>query len=373
VRYDLCGLDAAAFAAVTRAVAGHDDRFHRPLYRHLMATGRFAPDEVPIWREAEAARPGAIAALMAVAAREQVPVIVDRLAAHDPGLGETIKLRVRLKDGAVVESVLIPMGGGGEDDPDGVGHYTVCVSSQVGCRMGCTFCHTATMGLVRHLAVHEIVGQVVAARAALPAGRTLRNVVFMGMGEPLDNPAAVGAAVRILGERCGLSLAARHITVSTVGRVDVLPHLATHGLDRINLAVSLTAADDELRSRLMPINRIAPLAQLQAALRAVPLDRGRRILVGYVVIPGVNDDVAALDRLAAWCAPLRVLINLIPYNPIPGRDWRAPTAGEVDAVRDALDQRGLHVRLRRTKGDRLMAACGQLATARTPRRVRTSA
>jgi 23S rRNA (adenine2503-C2)-methyltransferase len=223
--------------------------------------------------------------------------------------------------------------------------------------MGCSFCHTAKMGLVRSLAAHEIVGQVIAASSG---GALPRNVVFMGMGEPLDNAEQVARAVRVLTDRDGLALAPRHVTVSTVGRVDGLARWTELGLGQVNLAVSLGAADDALRSELMPVNRTAPLAELRRALLALPLPRGRRILVSYVVIPGVNDGDEHIAKLIAWLDGLPALVNLIPFNPIPSRSWRAPTAAEVAAFRDRLDAARVPVRLRATKGDAVMAACGQL-------------
>ena len=346
----LLGMTFAEFAQWGRERVGHHDRFHRAAYRHLLGTGRFAPGETALWQEAEAASPGVIARLTEGVPVLQAPEATDRREAEDPVRGRTIKVLGRLADGAEVESVLIPMGNDS--------HHTVCVSSQVGCKMGCTFCHTATMGLIRSLKPHEIIGQVVTVAAA--TGVMPRNVVFMGMGEPLDNPAAVGQAVAILTDSSAFGIAHRHVTLSTVGRADVLPHLADYGLDRINLAVSLTAANDTLRSELMPVNRAHPLADLKRALQAVTVRPGRRILVSCVVIPGVTDSPAAIADLVTWCRDLPVLINLIPFNPIPSRPWQAPTEAEVLAVRDHLDQAGIPVRLRLTKGDGVMAACGQL-------------
>jgi 23S rRNA (adenine2503-C2)-methyltransferase len=346
MRSDLLGLAFAEFSAWTKGLAGHSGRFHRALYRQVMTTGRFAPHEIALWREAP---PAAVDQLRAAAAQCQVPTISARREARDEQGSTTVKLLMRLSDGAEVESVLIPMRAGA--------HRTLCVSSQVGCRMGCSFCHTAKMGLVRSLAAHEIVGQVAAAAAH---GLAPRNVVFMGMGEPLDNADAVARAVAALTASEGLGIAHRHITVSTVGRVDGIARLRELGLDRVNLAVSLGAADDTLRSELMPINRVAPLAELKRALMAMPLARGRRILVSYVVIPGVNDGDEQIARLVAWLDGLPALVNLIPYNPIPSRTWRAPSAAEVAAARDRLDRARIPVRLRTTRGDSVMAACGQL-------------
>jgi 23S rRNA (adenine2503-C2)-methyltransferase len=350
MRSDLCGLTFAEFAAWSRALVGHEDRCHRAVYRQLVASGRFAPRGLPEWQGASG---DAIDRLEGAALAAQVPAIsAERTAAH-PSAGATTKLLVRLHDGHEVESVLIPRRQGA--------HHTVCVSSQVGCRMGCSFCHTARMGLVRSLSAHEIVGQVVAAGLAAHArgAPPPRNVVFMGMGEPLDNLDAVAQAVRVLTDVNGFGLAHRHITISTVGRVDGLARWRDAGLERVNLAVSLTAADDALRSELMPVNRTTDLAALKRALAAIPLAGDRHILVSYVLIPGVNDGAEHAERFLAWLSGLRALVNLIPYNPIPGRAWRAPTADETAAFAHRLHPR-VPVRIRATLGDAVMAACGQL-------------
>jgi 23S rRNA (adenine2503-C2)-methyltransferase len=353
-RADLAGLTSAEFIAWGRELVGHHDRFHRAAYAALMAGGTWDPGSLPQWREAGRTVPGLISRLAAAAVAAQCPVVSGEAQASDPVLGRTRKILARLADGQQVESVLIPMGGGDEAG----GHSTVCVSSQVGCRMGCTFCHTARMGLVRNLSAAEIVGQVLT--IAAHTGQRPRNVVFMGMGEPLDNLDAVAQAVRVLTDRCGLRLAHRHITISTVGRVDGLARLPALGLDRVNLAVSLTAADDGLRSRLMPVNRTYDLARLKAALAAIPLARGRRILISYVLMEGVNDGDEAIQALIAWCAGLRVLVNLIPYNPIPGREEHPTRAARIATIRALLMAAGVPVRMRLTKGDGVMAACGQL-------------
>jgi 23S rRNA (adenine2503-C2)-methyltransferase len=350
VRHDLLGLTCAEFAAWSRGLVGHADRFHGALYRQLLETGMCAPESLPLWQEAESARPGTIAAILAAGGREQLPEISERITADDPEQGLTTKVLCRLADGQMVESVLIPMSSGG--------HHTICLSSQVGCRMGCSFCHTAKMGLVRNLAAHEIVAQAVAVHRA--TGKAPRNAVFMGMGEPLDNAAAVAQAVRVLTDPSGLALAHRHVTVSTVGRVEHLARWQQLGFGRINLAVSLTAADDDLRSELMPVNRLHPLAQLKRVLLTIPMLPGRRILMSCVVIPGVTDQPAHTSDLIAFLSGLPVLVNLIPFNPIPSRAWRAPTVAEVALVRERLDRAGIPVRLRVTKGDAVMAACGQL-------------
>ena len=354
---ELFGLTFVEFSARLRAAVGHHPRFHRALYRQLMATGCCDPAMEPTWQEAEQTCPGVIARLVDHLGAVRLPQVVTERSAHDPAIGTTRKIICRLHDGREIETVLIPMGGGREDG----GHATVCVSSQVGCKMGCRFCHTATMGLIRHLSAAEIVAQVLI--AAQVAGVKPRNVVFMGMGEPLDNLDAVAQAVRVLSDINGLGLAQRHITISTVGRIDQLSRFAELGLTRVNLAVSLTAADDALRSELMPVNRVHDLAALKAALLAHPLGRDRRILVSYVLMDGVNDAEAQIARLVDWCRGLPVLVNLIPFNPIPSRPERPSTGERTDAIRAQLLAAGVPVRVRRTKGDEVMAACGQLGDA----------
>jgi 23S rRNA (adenine2503-C2)-methyltransferase len=361
---ELFGLTFAEFSARLRLVVGHERRFHRALYRQLMATGRCDPAMEPVWQEAERSAPGVIARLMPHLAVVGLPTVVTQRQAHDEGIGTTRKLVIRLHDGREVESVLIPMGGGPEDG----GHATVCVSSQVGCKMGCRFCHTATMGLVRNLSAAEIVAQVLLAGQV--GGVKPRNVVFMGMGEPLDNLDAVAKAVHVLTDVNGIGLALRHVTISTVGRVDQLPRLVELGLGRVNLAVSLTAADDALRSELMPVNRMFDLGALKAALLAHPLPGNRRVLISYVLMAGVNDADHQIDALAAWTSGLRVLINLIPFNPIPSRPEQPSSPERIIAIRARLEAAGVEARLRRTKGDGVMAACGQLgdpAQRRMPR------
>jgi 23S rRNA (adenine2503-C2)-methyltransferase len=353
-RADLLGLTGAECSAWLRSHLGHAERIHRALYRDLMTEGRFDPGRVAVCREAATQSPGLVERAAPLAVPDPVPPVIDAITVDDPIHGTTTKVLTRTHDGHRLESVLIPMGG--------ARHHTLCVSTQVGCRMGCTFCHTATMGLVRHLAPHEIVGQMLA--VIRHTGIRPRNVVFMGMGEPLDNPEAVAQAVRVFTDPAGLAIAPRHVTVSTVGRIDGLARWDELGLSRINLAVSLTAADDAVRSALMPVNRAMPLAALREAVGRIRVARGDRILFAVVVIPGVTDQPAQLDALAAWLHGLPALVNLIPYNPIPSRDWRAPTDAEVTAMWQALVDRGIHTRLRITKGDAVMAACGQLGDGR---------
>ncbi len=301
--------------------------------------------------------------------------------------GTTIKFLQRLERGTVadrfpehvalhVESVVIPMIGRG-----GARTHTLCVSSQVGCAMGCTFCETAQMGLVRSLTPSEIVGQWWAARHVL--GAPIRNVVFMGMGEPLDNLDAVLDAVAILTDHDGPGIATSRITISTVGRIDGLRRLATvmdrPGWRRLGLAVSINAPNDATRSAIMPVNRAMPLADLREAILAVPgLGRARKICFEYVIIPGVNDEPHHADELAEYLRPFtacgssdgltRGMVNVIPYNPRRNSPWPAPTEESIERFVGRLVARGLFVRRRRTKGRTLMGACGQLGTDEIRRR-----
>jgi 23S rRNA (adenine2503-C2)-methyltransferase len=309
---------------------------------------------VPLWREAEGFAPGLIDRLTRLAAVEQCPSTVAEVQSEDSCYGNTAKLLLRLPDGREVESVNIPM--------TGDQHRTCCVSSQVGCKQGCAFCRTARMGLVRDLTAHEIVGQVVAVNRS--GGRPVRNVVFMGMGEPLDNAEAVAQAARILTDVHGLSLAWDHITISTIGRLAALARWEELGLAKANLAISLHSADPAVRAALVPAARIESLAELRTALGRLPLSRDRRIMLAVVVIPGVTDTTGQIEALQRWIGDLPALVNLIPFNPFPGVDWRAPTTDEMRSMCDAVYARGIAVRARVTKGRDALAACGQLATAR---------
>ena len=265
----------------------------------------------------------------------------------------TRKLLFRLADQGAVESVLIP-----EED-----HHTLCVSSQVGCRMACAFCRTATLGFQRNLAPSEITGQVLAARRLAGPDKPLTNLVFMGMGEPLDNLGSLLISLEhILGEH-GLQMNQRKVTVSTAGRVDRLAALGA--ASPVALAVSLNAPDDQLRDRLMPINRRHDLAALHAALAAYPLKPTRRVTLEYVLLGGVNDRLEQARRLAKWVHGLKVKVNLIPFNPFPGAGFHAPDPGDVERFQQELVRRHVTAILRRPRGKDIDAACGQLAARQT--------
>jgi 23S rRNA (adenine2503-C2)-methyltransferase len=255
----------------------------------------------------------------------------------------------KLADGGRVESVLIQERG----------HGTLCVSSQVGCAMGCRFCRTAGMGLQRNLTQAEILGQVIEVRRTLEDPDYLTNLVFMGMGEPLANRANVVRAIHILTEPGLVGLSRRHLSLSTVGLASQLPLLARDVT--LGLTVSLNAADDRTRDRLMPINRQYPMAELHRALAAFPLPHRRRITIAYVLLAGVNDSVDDARRLAKYLHGLKVKVNLIPFNPFPGAEFDTPDQRDVEAFQQVLVDKNLTAIVRWSKGRDVGAACGQLA------------
>ena len=273
------------------------------------------------------------------------PELVQRVPSRDG----SEKLGLRLGDGRVVHAVLMP-------DED---RLTLCLSSQVGCGFGCAFCYTGTMGLVRNLTAGEIVGQVVVARRVLAPGARITHVVFMGMGEPLANYAATVKALRTLLDPRGFGFSPRRITVSTVGLVQGLERLARENL-RVNLAISLHAATDELRSRLMPVNRGVGLDDLLAACRRFPLAVRQRMTFEYTLLAGVNDAGEDARRLARRLVGLRAKVNLIPFNAWEGSGFHRPTADRITAFQRVLLEAGLTATIRWSKGEDVGAACGQL-------------
>ncbi|HYE62268.1 MAG TPA: 23S rRNA (adenine(2503)-C(2))-methyltransferase RlmN [Phycisphaerales bacterium] len=267
-----------------------------------------------------------------------------------------------------VESVLIPMIGS-----LGLSTYTLCVSSQVGCAMGCGFCETAQMGLIRSLTPAEIVSQWYNARHVV--GIAPKNIVFMGMGEPMHNYDAVMQAVAVLKDHNGPHVPISQITISTVGNVDGLRKMAEQikqeGWHRLNIALSLNAPNDEVRAQIMPINKSWNMADLQQVLLDWPRFAGNKLCIEYVLIPGVNDRPEHVEQLAAWLLPFktadrgkpRALLNLIPYNPRRNSPWPAPTEEHVEQFLQALINAGIFAKRRRTKGRQMMGACGQLGAA----------
>ncbi|MBX3216730.1 MAG: 23S rRNA (adenine(2503)-C(2))-methyltransferase RlmN [Labilithrix sp.] len=278
-----------------------------------------------------------------------------------PSADGATRLVLALEDGARIEAVHMPRA---VVRP----RVTVCLSSQVGCAMGCTFCATARMGLVRNLAAHEIVGQLLAVLHRYgPTSAQKLNLVFMGMGEPLHNVEALVRALDVLCDPAGLAVAPSRITVSTAGHVGGLARLARARWVP-ELAVSVNGATDAVRRSLMPIGKRWPLAELRAALVAWPRRPHQKFTLEYVLLAGVNDDDESADRLAAWTGDLAHVLNVIPFNAWggAGSPYREPCSERVDAFVGRLRGHGCLVKVRRSRGRDARAACGTLV-APTPR------
>lgn len=271
----------------------------------------------------------------------------------------TQKFLTFLPDQYEIESVAIAMKFG----------WSLCVSSQVGCRMGCTFCQTGRMGLLRHLSTKEIVSQLFNAKHILKYD--VRNIVFMGMGEPMDNFDAVKQAVAIFTDPSGFNLAKRHITISTSGRIDGIKRMEAELDPAVNLAVSVNAPNNSVRTRLMPINRKYNMEKLHEAMREYCSHPRREILIEYVLIKGHTDSLEDAAQLASYLQGLRVKVNLIPYNPQNPDPFASPDPAQIDAFAGFMRQAGYGVLVRQTKGERTMAACGQLGNVAFKRTLKT--
>ena len=277
----------------------------------------------------------------------RLPVIEEQQTSADG----TIKLRLRLLDGEQVESVLIP------DAP----RLTLCVSSQAGCGVGCRFCATGTLGLTRNLGAGEIVGQLIAARGVAKAAGlgAITNVVFMGMGEPLQNWPAVRDAVEVLHAPNAHNLSRHKMTISTSG---ILPRLAGVVCEaRTGLALSLHATTDAEREALIPLNKAYPIAALMAELKRLALHHGGRTMIQYLLLEGVNDSPRHADELWAWVHDFPCHINLLQFNPVPGLPYGRPRQEAVTRFKGLLMGRGARVYHRESRGRDIAGACGQLA------------
>jgi 23S rRNA (adenine2503-C2)-methyltransferase len=292
-----------------------------------------------------------------------------------PSQDGSSKLVFRLEDGGRISSVLMP------DE----GRVTLCLSTQVGCGYGCAFCLTGTMGLSRNLTAAEMIGQVLAANAVRACNvsgvggmgghvgaphvdrssspRHTTHIVFMGMGEPLANYAEVVKTLRILTDaKLGLGYSPRRITVSTVGLASGIEKLGRENL-KVNLAISLHAASDEIRSRLMPVNHAWNLEALMAAVRRYPLAPRQRVFFEYVLLDGINDSADEAHRLARLLRNVRAKVNLIPFNDWPGADYRRPPLARILAFQSILLEAGITTTVRWSRGEDIGAACGQLKEA----------
>ncbi len=261
----------------------------------------------------------------------------------------TVKHLWRLDDGALVESVLIPT----------AKRMTLCISSQVGCAMGCTFCATGWGGFDRQLTAGEIAAQYVGSRVWLAAHDlpAVTNIVYMGMGEPFANRKWLQPSLSILNQ--GFGVGARRITVSTVGVVPGILELASRP-EQFRLALSLHAPTSELRSELIPLEKRHPLPEVMSALRRFDEGGGKRITFEYTMIDGVNDDPSLVPELAKLATEVRAFVNLIPFNPIPYKEWRPSPPGRIQRFANELEAAGLAVAVRETRGRDIDAACGQL-------------
>lgn len=260
----------------------------------------------------------------------------------------TRKYRFFLEDSGCVESVLIP-----EKD-----YFTLCLSTQLGCALKCRFCYTGRHGLIRNLTTAEIVNQVDAVIRHIGDTITLKNIVLMGMGEPLANYDNTLKALEIILHPLGFSFSHRRVTLSTAG---LIPELRRLGQDNpVNVAVSLNAADNQTRDFLMPINRRYPLEELLKACKEYPLPPRKRITFEYVLIAGINDSLKDAQKLVGLLRHLRCKINLIPFNEHPGTEFKRPNPRQVDAFQDFLFSHGYTVTVRESGGKDIMAACGQL-------------
>jgi 23S rRNA (adenine2503-C2)-methyltransferase len=285
-------------------------------------------------------------ALLAERVTAELPE-VDRVTVSQDG---SRKLVFRLGDEGRVSAVVMP-----DDD-----RITLCLSTQVGCGYACDFCLTGTMGFERNLTTAEILGQLLVANAELPAGRRVTHLVFMGMGEPLANLPAVVKAIRIMTDaRLGLGYSPRRITVSTVGLVPGIERLGRENL-KVNLAVSLHATTDDVRSRLMPINRSWNLDTLMDAVRRFPLAPRQRVFFEYVLLEDINDTLADAQRLARLLRGIRAKVNLIPFNDWEGSAFQRPPLARILAFQSTLLEAGITTTVRWSKGEDIGAACGQL-------------
>lgn len=283
-------------------------------------------------------------------------IVTPEIERRDVSTDGTEKFLLRLEDGRTIESVFIP------DTPN----QTFCVSTQVGCAMGCAFCLTATMGLVRNLTAGEIVGQVRRLVRSIDLGDQAFNIVFMGMGEPLHNYDSTMDAIRILTDPQGFGMSPKRLTLSTVGLVPAIERLAREEV-MPNLAISLHATTDDQRGSLVPINRKYGIDEVLDACRAFPLGKRDRITFEYVLLDGVNDTPGDAHRLARLLAGLRAKVNLIPLNAAAGIPFERPSDERIDTFGRILADEGVTVSVRKSRGRDIRAACGQLAVeGRTP-------
>ena len=275
----------------------------------------------------------------------------------------SIKYLFELQDGHTVESVLLKMKDAEYDEKGELIHhakYTVCVSSQVGCKVGCSFCLTAKGGFIRNLTPGEIVGQVLEIKKDNNIASNRRvNIVYMGMGEPLDNLDNLAKAIQIFGNENGLSISPKRQTVSTSGISTKIKKLGEMELG-VQLAISLHAVDDELREELIPMNKAYNIASIIEAVKAFPVNTRKRVMFEYLVIKDVNDDIKSAKKLIKLLEGIKAKVNLIYFNPYPGTDFKRPEPERMREFQEYLLSKGLLCTVRESKGLDISAACGQL-------------
>lgn len=268
---------------------------------------------------------------------------------------KTVKFVFELSDGSEVESVLIPFNN----------KYTVCLSSQVGCQMKCSFCFTGEQGFTRHLQTSEIIGQFLQIQKWLtqnrPAEDRILNIVFMGQGEPLHNFDAVKKSCEIFLSQHGLSLACHKITVSTAGYLPGLKRWKDE-MPNVNIALSLHSVRDDKRNELIPLNRAYPLSEILPLVNQIPQDPKRFVTYEYLVLAGYNDSDEEIHQTGRLLKGQKAYINLIPFNPYPGSKYQRPTSEKILKIKDILDTYKIPTTIRTTKGEGILAACGQLNT-----------
>lgn len=286
--------------------------------------------------------------------RKEVPEMFDfslpEILTVHKSVDGTTKILFSVGLGRSVEAVLIPS----------KGRLTICLSSEVGCNMACKFCYTGKQKLQRRLEAWEIVGQFTQAQRLLPPGERITNIVFMGMGEPLDNPDAVFKACEILHSSWGFNLSRKRITISTSGIVPMIPKVTEAG---VRLAVSLNGVNDEIRSEIMPINKRWPLKELLEACREHCRATGDKVTLEYVLLKGVTDSIEDARELHALTKSVPCKINIIPFNEHPDSGFHRPDEATIVRFQNELIRLGSHVLRRKTMGRDIYAACGQLTTA----------
>lgn len=275
----------------------------------------------------------------------------------------TRKFLLEMKDKKKVETVVIPQGGDKND------RYSLCISTQIGCPVGCAFCATGASGFQRSLQAYEMVGQVLGSRRELAKRLKtqdellITNVVYMGMGEPMLNFDEVLKSVYILNDHRGINIGQRHITISTAGEVKGIQRLAREKI-QVTLAISLHACNNELRNQLIPLNRKYPLELLMESVAEYIEDSGRRVTFEYIMLDGVNTDLSDALAMIKLLKPLLANVNLIPYNEVSGLDFKRPSPAKIGQFYNWLADGGLNVTLREERGSDIEAACGQLAAKR---------